>query len=172
MIKTIRPLVNQELAQVVDYFLNLSPEDDARMGTDRKNLLSREEWIALLIEDSQQPLHNRQFCYLGFFLDDQAIGHTNANKINFGNEAYIHLHVWDPRLRQQGLGYFYFKQALDYYFHHFELKKIICEPNVKNPQPIRTLLKSGFKWCRTYRTKPSILSLEHDVHRYELQRIN
>lgn len=166
--KTIRPLMKNELAMVVDYFLSLSPEDDARMGTDRKNLPVREQWIQMLIEDTEKPLTKRQFYYLGLFLDDTPIGHMGINKIIYGHEACIHFHLWSVTLRRQGLGSFYLKKAIDYYFQKFELKKIICEPNVKNLESNKTILKNGFTFCGTYKTKPSILSLEHDVNRYEL----
>jgi RimJ/RimL family protein N-acetyltransferase len=169
-LKTIRPLIHVELANIVDYFLSLSPKDDERMGTDRKNLPAREEWIQMLIEDSHQPIEQRQFYYLGFFLDNTAIGHAGINKINFGNEAYIHFHIWKPQLHRQGLGRFYLKEAVQYYFNHFKLKKIICEPNVENIAPNKTLLKSGFTLCDTYRIKPSILSFEHAVNRYEIEK--
>ncbi len=92
-IKTIRPLIGDELAQVVDYFMFLSPEDDARMGSDRKNFPTRKKWVQILIDDTQKPLQERQFYYLGLFLGDTAIGHTGINKINIGNEAYIHFHL-------------------------------------------------------------------------------
>ena len=170
-LKTIRPLVGNELLNIVDYFLFLSPEDDARMGTDRDHLPSREQWLQMLIEDAQKPLQKRQFYYLGLFLDNAPIGHVGINKIDYENEAYIHFHIWTPELRRQGLGSFYLKEAIEYYFQHFKLKKIICEPNVKNLESNKTVLKSGFAFCGTYRTKPSILSLEHDVNRYELLRM-
>lgn len=170
MKKTIKPLVGNELSYVVDYFLNLTPTDDERMGTDRKNLPSRTEWIKLLVDDSNKPLHERQFYYLGFFLEDRPVGHSGINKIKFGEEACIHLHIWLPELRQQGLGSVYFQEAVKYYFNHFHFKKIICEPHINNPGPNRTLLKCGFKFYRKYRTKPSILSIEHEVNRYEILR--
>lgn len=169
MNKTIHPLVtDDELAKVVDYFLSLSPEDDVRMGTDRKNLPKRDDWIQLLINDAKKDLHNRQFFYIGFFLNGKLIGHSNINKIQFGKEAYFHLHIWFPEYRKQRLGDFYVKEAIKYYFEHFKFKKIICEPNAINPAPQGTLLRCGFSFCRTYRTKPSMLSLEHDVNRYEI----
>ncbi len=167
-LKTIRPLAGNELLNIVDYFLCLSPEDDARMGTDRENLPSREQWLQMLIADTQKPLQERHYYYLGLFLDNAPIGHVGINKIDYENEAYIHFHIWTPELRRQGLGSFYLKAAIEYYFEHFKLKKIICEPNVKNLESNRTVLKNGFIFCSTYRTKPSILSLEHDVNRYEL----
>lgn len=169
-LKTIRPLTGNELEKVVDYFLCLSPEDDERMGTDRENLPSRQQWVQMLVEDAQRPLQERQFYYLGLFLDKVPIGHTGINKIAYENEAYIHFHIWTPELRRQGWGSFYLQEAIKYYFQHFRLKKIICEPNVKNLESNRTVLKNGFSFCSTYRTKPSRLSLEHDVHRYELLR--
>lgn len=170
--KTIRPLERNELEWVVDYFLFLSPEDDERMGTDRENLPSREEWIQMLVEDTKKPLTKRQFYYLGLFLDGLLIGHIGINKIMYGEEARIHFHLWKAELRRQGLGSFYLQKAIGYYFQHFKLKKLICEPNVKNLESNKTVLKNGFTFCGTYKTKPSILSLEHEVNRYEFLREN
>lgn len=170
MEKMIRPLVGSELSNIVDYFLSLTPEDDKRMGTDRKNLPTRDEWIQLLIEDSKKELKERQFYYLGFFVDNQVIGHSGINNIKFGEEACIHFHIWVAGNRRNGFAAYFFKEAIQYYFQQFNLRKIIAEPNTGNLTPNKCLPRLGFKLSRTYRTKPSMLSLEHDVNRYELIR--
>ncbi|OGT30985.1 MAG: hypothetical protein A3E87_06115 [Gammaproteobacteria bacterium RIFCSPHIGHO2_12_FULL_35_23] len=168
MNKEIRPLTEKELEKVVDYFLNLTPEDDLRMGSDRKNFMRRDEWVKLLIDDSKQPLEERKFFYLGWFHNNVLIGHCNINNIIFGKEAFIHLHLWVPELRKHGIGTIFFKKAIRYYFNHFSLKKILCEPKSDNPGPNKILIKCGFKLLKTYKTKPSMLSIKHEVNRYEL----
>ena len=144
MKKEVRPLIGKNLERVVDYFLNLTPEDDLRMGSDRKNFMSQDEWIKLLIDDSQKPLHKRKFFYLGWFLDDHLIGHCNINKIIYGQEAFIHLHLWMLKLREQGLGSDFLIKAVDFYFKNFKLERILGEPKSDNPGPNKTLVKCGF----------------------------
>lgn len=170
MRKTVRPLVENELKNVVDYFLALTPEDDKFMGTDRSNLPDRNTWVQMLIDDSKRVLSERHFYYLGFYLDNNPIGHSGINKIKIGEEAYIHFHLWSPEIRKKGLGSFYLKEALQHYFEIFNFKKLICEPNTINLASNKTLLKCGFTFCDTYKIKPSIISVEHDVNRYELIR--
>ncbi|MCX7123609.1 MAG: GNAT family protein [Gammaproteobacteria bacterium] len=166
----IKTLPENELEKLVDYFLNLSPEDDHRMCVDRSSLLNRDEWIQFLKNDSHKSLEDRQLYYLGWYLDDQLIGHSSINKIAYGVEALIHLHIWHPELRRHGLGKEYLWKAMQVYFEKFALQKIICEPNANNPGPNKTLIKLGLSLVDTYQTKPSPMNYEHRVNRYELTR--
>jgi RimJ/RimL family protein N-acetyltransferase len=168
MTKTVKPLTGIELKKVVDYFLNFTPDEDLMAGANRKNYPSRKTWIKRLLEDTQKHITKRQFFYLGWFLDKKLIGHCNINKIAFGKEAYIHLHLWERKLRRQGLATHFLVQATRFYFKNFRLQKISCEPKSDNTASKKVLEKCGFILQDTYITKPSMLSIEHEVSRYEL----
>ncbi len=170
MLNLIKPLCEHELEKVVDYFLNLSPEDDKRMSIARKILPSREKWVKLLVDDSHNKLTDRQFYYLGWLLNGKIIGHCGINKIQYGKEAYFHLHLWNPNLRKQGLSTNYLRSAIHFYFEKFLLQKIIAEPKTENIAPNKALLKAGFVLIDTYLTKPSDLNYKHQVNRYELTK--
>lgn len=122
----IKTLPQNQFEKLVDYFLNLSPEDVSRMCVDKSSLLNRDAWIQFLINDSHKNLEDRQLYYLGWYLDDQLIGHSGVNKIAYGVEACVHLHIWQPELRRQGLGKAYLWKAMQIYFEKFELQKMIC----------------------------------------------
>jgi len=173
MMKTeVRPLSSNELEKVVDYFLNFTLEEDLLAGADRKNYPSREKWIKLLLEDAKQPLRKRRFFYLGWFLEGKLIGHCNINNIEFGEEAYIHIHLWDRTLRRQGLATCFLMKAVNFYFKYFTLHKIISEPKSDNIGSKKTLQKCGFSFLNAHVKKPDMLSIEHEVSHYELLKAN
>jgi RimJ/RimL family protein N-acetyltransferase len=86
-----------------------------------------------------------------------------------GNEAFIHLHLWDPKLRKAGLGTEFVRRSAKFFFERFKLRKLLCEPWAENPAPNRVLEKLGFKFVRRYRTVPVAIAFEQEVNRYELE---
>lgn len=166
----IKPLSYHDYVKVVAYFYNLTQDDYIRMGIDYQNLPSREKWITLLTNDAEKPLTTRQFYYVAWILDNELVGHCGINNIKYSEEACIHLHIWNPELRKKGLSFIYFLKSVKFYFEHFSLQKIICEPNVANPGPNRILARAGFILISSYKTKPSMINFEHVVNRYELCR--
>jgi RimJ/RimL family protein N-acetyltransferase len=99
-------------------------------------------------------------------LDNKAIGHSNINKIIFGGEAYMHLHVWDESRRKKGMGHTFLKKTLPYYFNAFHLKALYCEPYAFNPAPNKALEKSGFDFIKSYDTIPGWINLYQTVNRW------
>jgi len=74
------------------------------MGVDTKKLPSKEEWLNILSLDFYLPLDKKKFYYVVWLFDNKPVGHSNINKIVFAEEAYMHLHLWEREIRQQGLG--------------------------------------------------------------------
>jgi RimJ/RimL family protein N-acetyltransferase len=142
------------------------------MGVDRLKLPERDKWLEALLVDHERPDSERDRFYLVWKFRGQPVGHSSINKIVVGTEAYIHLHLWDSRLRRAGLGTEFVRRSAVFYFKKFNLKKLICEPWAENPAPNRVLEKLGFKFVRRYRTIPGVIAYEQDVNRYELRRPN
>lgn len=140
------------------------------MGVDPAKLPSREEWSALLRADEARPEDARERIFVTWYLDQVAIGHSSVNKIIFGKEAFIHLHLWKPELRKGGLGAELFRLSVAYFFEHLRLERLWCEPYAENPGPNRVLIRTGFELIKRYRTTPGAINFEQDVNQYKLER--
>ena len=167
---TVRELQLSDIENIVDYFVLADIDFLAGMGADKSKLPEREEWIKLLESEYQKPFNSKEFYYIIWSLDNQAIGHSNINNIEFGKSATMHLHLWNIEKRENGLGLYFLKQTLPYYFKNFNLERLICEPNSKNIAPNKVLVKIGFELVRTYATTPGWINLHQIVNRYEFKK--
>lgn len=155
---------------MLDYFYKADDSFLRGMGVDRSNLPERDKWLDALLADHEKPDSERNRFYLVWIFRGRRIGHSSINKIVVGTEAFMHLHLWDPRLRRAGLGTEFVRESANFYFERFDLKKLLCEPSADNPAPNRVLEKLGFAFIRRYRTIPGVIAYEQDVNRYELLR--
>ena len=165
---SVRPLKSSEAHFVVDYFHNASDEFLLKMGADRLKLPARKIWIELIEQQSQLPYNEMSMYYVIWLLDDEPIGHSNINRITFGQEAFMHLHLWNPTRRKSGMGQQLVSQSIPYYFENFRLKRLLCEPNAFNNPPNRTLPKVGFRHIKTYETTPGPINFFQTVNRWEI----
>jgi RimJ/RimL family protein N-acetyltransferase len=167
---TVRDLQINDIEKIVDYFVMADTEFLYGMGADKSKLPSREAWIKKLELEVQKPLSTKEFYYIIWLLDNQAIGHSNINTIEIGKSATMHLHLWDIKNRKSGLGLDFLKMTIPYYFNNFGLEKLICEPYSKNVAPNKVLTKLGFELVKTYDTKPGWINFHQRVNRYELKK--
>src|SRR5437762_6652715 len=122
--------------------------------------------------DRDKREEERDRFYLVWMFRGERVGHSSVNSIVPGVEAYIHMHLWNSRLRRAGLGAEFVRQSTKVYFERFNLRKIICEPWAENLAPNRVLEKLGFTFVRRHMTVPGIIAYEQDVNRYDLRRPN
>ena len=154
---------------MVDYFLDAPLDLIDRMGVDPDKLPERDWWIEHVQEDLALPLRERKYLYLVAYVDSEPVGHCNVNKIVFGAEAYMHLHLWVPRSRHVGVGAQMVALSLPHFCSELELSVVYCEPKADNEAPNKTLAKVGFDFVETYRTTPGWLNYEQDVSRWEFR---
>ena len=93
---------------------------------------------------------------------------SNVNKIKFGEEAYMHLHLWKADKRQKGIGARFVKMTLPYFFDNLLLKKLYCEPYALNPAPNKTVEKIGFTFIKEHISVPGSLNFEQLTKLWEL----
>ena len=167
---SVREIQFNEIEKIIDYFVLADSEFLKGMGADKSKLPNRVAWIKNLESDFKKPYHKKEFYYIIWLLNNQAIGHSNINNIEFGKSATMHLHLWNSNKRKSGFGLSFLKQTIPYYFKNFELQKLICEPYSKNIAPNKTLLKFGFDLVKTYYTKPGFINFFQTVNRYELTK--
>ncbi|MCG8648265.1 MAG: GNAT family N-acetyltransferase, partial [Pirellulales bacterium] len=139
-------------------------------GVAPEKLPTAAHWQTTIAEDLARSLDQRQFFYLIWLLDDVAVGHSNLNKIVFGDHAFMHLHLWHPAARLRGHGTALLHQSIERYFEQFQLQQLYCEPYSLNQAPNRTLPKSGFHLVKNYHTTPGWINFPQRVNRWELSR--
>jgi ribosomal-protein-alanine N-acetyltransferase len=167
----VRPFSSREEYELMlDYFYNADDRFLLGMGVDRRKLPERAKWLDALVADHEKPDNEKDRFYLVWILRGDRVGHSSINKIVPGNEAFIHLHLWNSQLRRGGLGTEFVRRSASFYFERFNLKKLVCEPYAENPAPNRVLEKLGFAFVGRHRTTPGVIAYEQDVNRYELRR--
>jgi RimJ/RimL family protein N-acetyltransferase len=167
----VRPFSNrQEYELMLDYFYKADDIFLCGMGVDRLKLPQRDEWLNNLLADHEKRDEEKDRFYLVWIFRGERVGHSSINKIVPGAEAYIHLPLWNSKLRRAGLGTEFLRKSAKFYFERFNLKILVCEPWAGNPAPNRVLQKLGFTFVRRYVTTPVVIAYEQEVNRYELKR--
>jgi len=167
----VRPFEGlHDYAAMVDYFLGGGDAFLVDMGIDPARVPTRERWLATALADHARPDAEKGRFFLAWLHEGRAVGHSCISHIAFGDSAHVHMHLWNPSLRRAGVGTDRLTRSLDLYFERFELEQIVCEPFAENPGPNRTARRLGFRHEKRYRTVPTEIALELDVHRYTLER--
>jgi [ribosomal protein S5]-alanine N-acetyltransferase len=167
---SVREIKLKDIEKIVDYFILADSEFLIEMGADKNKLPQREAWIEKLVSEYEKSYKAKAFYYIIWLLDNQEIGHSNINNIDFGKSATMHLHLWNNEKRSDGLGMAFLRLTIPFYFMNFSLKKLICEPYSKNIAPNRVLKKLGFEFIQSYETKPGSINFYQTVNRYELKK--
>lgn len=166
----VRPLTVEETPHVINYFLQSDDAHLRRLGVDISKLPTFDDWHANLQHEFAKPVRQRALFYVGWELDGQLIGHSHINDIVLGQQAFMHLHIWQTPKRHAGLGRFFVRKSAEIYFDQFDLQTLLCQPAALNTAPNRTLQSVGFRYVKTYETKPSWINIHHAVTLWQLQR--
>ena len=170
MKRRIRDFEIHDIDLIINYFLRADHLFLKGMGVDPNKLPHPEEWRQTLLEDFERSLAQKNFYYVIWEADDNPVGHSNINKIIYGKEAYMHLHLWKPEQRRTGNWTFFVQESISRYFETYHLRRLFCEPYALNPAPNKTLRKVGFELVRSYETTPGWISFEQPVNRWVLTR--
>ena len=170
MRRKIRELKPSDIDLILDYFLNADRAFLKTMGVEEKKLPTAEKWRQILLDDFDRSIDRRRFYYVIWEIDDAPVGHSNINKIIYGQEAFMHLHLWQRKKRRNGHGVYFVKESIANYFQTFDLEHLFCEPYALNPAPNRTLAKVGFEFVRVYETIPGWINFRQQVNRWVLSK--
>ena len=165
---SVRELQEADIDSIIQYWLTADDAFLKGMGVDIAKIPGREEWKKMLLEQLGQRIEEKKSYCIIWQLRDQAVGHSNVNKILFGEEACMHLHIWDPSIRKKGFGLEFMKMTLPYFFKELKLKRLYCEPYALNPAPNKALERIGFKFIKEYITIPGWINFEQPVKLWEL----
>ena len=165
---SVREMQQSDIERITQYWLNAEPSFLQRMGVDVAKLPSEEQLSQLLLAQINSPLEEKRSYCIIWQVADEPVGHCNTNPTYYGEEAFMHLHLWSSAVRQKGLGTELVKMTLPFFFDRLKLKKLYSEPYALNEAPNKTLRKVGFEFVKQYHTIPGSLNFEQPVNRWEL----
>jgi RimJ/RimL family protein N-acetyltransferase len=156
----VRPMEVDETRYVIDYFL----------GADPGRLPTAQVWEEILRTDFTRPLEERRFFYVVWEANGVPIGHSHVNDLRYGEEGYMHLHLWRPEHRRRGLGTRFVRESIAIYFEQLALARLFSQPYALNPAPNRTLAAVGFELVESYETVPGWINCRQPVNKWMLTR--
>ena len=167
---TARELEKKDIEPLVSYWINAPHDYLMGMGVDLSKMPTGNMLTEMLMQQLPQRYEDKKSYCIIWEADEEAIGHSNINKIIFGEEAYMHLHIWKPEARNKGYGKQFIQLTLPFFFKNMKLKNIYCEPYALNPAPNKTLEKAGFQFVKTYFTVPGSINFEQEVNLWKISR--
>lgn len=167
---SVKELGINEIPTLVKYWTENDDESLVKMGVDLAKLPSLEGLTQFLTQQVNTPIEKRFSYGLIWQIDGRSVGHSNVNKIIFGKEAFMHLHLWQSPNRQKGIGTQLVMLSLPYFFEKLQLEVLYCEPYALNPAPNKTLEKVGFEFVKRHTTIPGSINFEQEVNRWQLTR--
>jgi RimJ/RimL family protein N-acetyltransferase len=170
MVLDVREMTGSEIDLIIDYFHNSTPEHLETLGVDPSRLPPPENWRERFRLETTRPIEQRATIFVIWLADDRPIGFSTSDKIRYGEQANMHLHVTEPGRRHQGVGVECVRRTVDFYFEHLKLKRLFCEPNAFNVAPNRALQKAGFKYLKTHMTVPGPLNFHQAATRWVIER--
>lgn len=169
---SVREIQQQDISKIIDYWITASNQHLEAMGVALDKMPTQEQWVEMLTEQLNTPMETKKSYCLIWLINNEAVGHCNVNKIVFGQEAYMHLHMWNSFKRKQGYGSKLVKLSLPIFFKNLQLQTVFCEPYALNDAPNRTLQKLGFEFVKAYTTTPGAINFQQPVKCWKLDYSN
>jgi RimJ/RimL family protein N-acetyltransferase len=166
----VREMKSKDAELVARYFLDATPDFLKNMGVDQTKLPTLDNWVSMMHTDLAKPMEQKEFFYVIWMFENKPIGHSNINKIVYGQEAYMHLHLWTADRRHKGIGTSLLRLSLPYYFQNFKLNELFCEPNSSLVAPNKTLEGLGFELVKEYETIPGWINFHQPVKRWRMTK--
>jgi len=170
MVLSIRELSPTDLPLFAAYWLNADAAYLASMGVDINKLPTREDFFNYWTAQFEISIEQRASYCIVWLKDNIPVGHSSTRPLNFGKDAYMHLHLWNSEERQKGMGAEFIKLTVPHYFEILQLQDLYCEPYALNPAPNRILEKTGFDLIKEYETTPGPSNFQQRVKLWHLSR--
>lgn len=166
---TVRRMSPADVDVRIRYFHGASDEHLELLGVDRAKLPDPDAWRARFEDEHGRPVRERTSDALIWEGDGATIGFSTIDRIEFGVEAYMHLHIVEPDQRRAGQGTELVRMTARHYLDVFELQRLYCEPHAFNVAPNRTLQRAGFRYLLTRVTTPGPLNLRQTTNLWVLE---
>ncbi len=167
---SVRTMELGEVGIVIDYFHGATPEHLELLGVDPTRLPPRQQWLDFYRSDFAKPIDQRRSFLVTWLAGDTPFGFSSTDRVVFGREAFMHLHIVDPQQRKSGSGTACVRESVKIYFDMLKLERLFCEPHAFNTAPNRTLQRAGFSYVKTHMTVPGPLNYHQAVNRWVLER--
>lgn len=167
---SVREITAEDIVLIADYWYTATPEHLLAIGVDINKMSERADFEKMLEAQVALPYNQKKTFALIWEADGVPVGHCNLNPVQYGEEAFMHLHIWNKTERLQGMGSAFVQMSIPYFFKSMNLKRLFCQPNAQNEAPNRTLQKTGFKFVKEYTTIPGSITFEQTVKLWEMQR--
>jgi len=118
---SVRELQESDIELIANYWLGADQVFLQGMGVDTTKMPARNEWKEMLTDQINTPPDQKKSYCIIWQVAGKPVGHCNVNKIIFGQEAYMHLHLWQPDVRNKGYGVPFIKLTLPYFFQNLKL---------------------------------------------------
>jgi len=166
----VREMLEDDLEYFIRYWVEASPAHLEGMGVDVSKRPTRDQVENLVKSQIGLPMEERKAYFLAWVKNGQTVGSMHVNQIVFGEQAYMHLHLWDPEDRQKGIGREFVLQSLPFFFEKLNLNQLFCEPYALNPAPNKTVEKLGFEFVKQHTTIPGASNFEQLVNLWKLSK--
>lgn len=167
-ILSVREFRQSDIDLITSYWMNADGPYLLSLGVDQAKIPTENSFLEYLQKLLDTPIESRLSYCIIWEVNGEAIGHSNTNPTRFGEDAFMHLHIWNDTIRKMGHGAQFVKMTLPYFFRNLQLKRLFCEPYALNPAPNKTLEKVGFKLLKEYITTPGAFNFEQPVKRWGL----
>ena len=167
---SVREMTPEDVPFVLEYWYTSSEEYLNSLGADLTKMPLREDFEKMLLKQVAQTYQEKMGYVIIWVKDGLPVGHSHVNKIHFGKEAFMHLHLWEASKRRRGMGVAFLEKSIPYYFENLKLEHLYCEPYALNPAPNKTLPKLGFEFIKKYQTIPGSINFEQEVCQYHMPR--
>ena len=165
---SVREIRMSDIPLIANYWTKSNKSHLLNMGVDLTKIPPAEKIASNLSAQLEIPLELRQSYCIIWLLNGEPVGHSNTNPTYYGNEAYMHLHLWEINLRMKGIGTYFLQLTLPYYFENLKLNNLYCQPYSLNPAPNKTIEKAGFTFVKEYITTPGSLNYEQPVKLWQM----
>lgn len=159
-----------DLPLIDRYWTENDPAHMLHMGVDLEKLPAKGEIAEMLKGQMALPMDKRRSYATIWTLEGNAIGHCNLGPFEYGKTGFMHLHLWDPSIRQKGMGTQLIRLSLPFFFENAKLQTLYSQPYALNPAPHRALEKAGFQFVKNYVTIPGSLNFEQEVRLWKMER--
>ena len=166
----VRAMGLDETGIIVEYFHSSTPEHLDTLGVDPTRLPDPDHWRQNFEREYAQPLEQRTSFQVIWLVDQEIVGFSTIDKLRYGEQANMHLHIVIADRRQAGLGVVFVRRSAALYFETLQLQRLFCQPNALNTAPNRTLQAAGFRYVKTLMTAPSPLNYRQPITRWVLER--
>ena len=150
----------------IAYFHDATDDFLHKLGVNRSLLPHPDVWTSSYRDEFARPLAERDNYGVMWLIDGSVIGWCNTDKIEFAEQAFMHLHIAGPENRATGFGAHFVALSVQHFFEVLQLDRLYCEPNAFNTAPNRTLQRVGFTYEFTHVATPGSINVEQTTNRW------